>query len=97
MRVRHMITGTLASAGLLLTSLGAVAVTATPATAEPCGYYDNGSDAYFTHCTEGTQWAVIKVRVAHAPDYERCMRPNNTTWLGSSEKIQGAHYVGKTC
>lgn len=96
MRIRHLVTSTLASAALALTSLGAVAVTATPAAADPCGFYETSADAFYNHCTSDGSHIVIKVEVAHAADYERCVGPGNT-WLGSASKIQGAHYVNRTC
>jgi hypothetical protein len=95
-RIRHLVTSPLAAAALALTSLGAVAVTATPAAADPCGFYETSADAFYRHCTSDGSHVVIKVEVAHAADYERCVAPGRT-WLGSAAKIQGAHYVGRTC
>jgi hypothetical protein len=62
----------------------------------PCGFYETHSDAFYNHCTGDGSRVVIKVRVAMAPDYERCVAPGKT-WLGSADKIQGAHYIGRTC
>ncbi|WP_030257247.1 DUF6355 family natural product biosynthesis protein [Streptomyces violens] len=89
-------TSALSSAALVLTSLGAVTAAASPAAANPCGFYETGSDAMYNHCTSDGSQIVIKVEVAWAADYERCVGPGNT-WLGSASKIQGAHYVGRTC
>ncbi|MFE5394486.1 DUF6355 family natural product biosynthesis protein [Streptomyces sp. NPDC056568] len=89
-------TPTLATAALALASLGAVAVTAAPAAADPCGFDETGSDAFYRHCTSDGSHVVIKVEVAHAADYERCVGPGRT-WLGAAGKIQGAHYAGRTC
>ncbi|MGW7411742.1 DUF6355 family natural product biosynthesis protein [Streptomyces sp. NPDC054863] len=94
----------------LLAVVGAVALvlgTTTAATAapgahtqsalmNPCGFYETGSDAFYHHCTTDGSNVIIQVRVALAPDYERCVYPGNH-WLGSSSKIQGAHYTGRTC
>lgn len=91
-----MVTSALGTAALVLASLGAVTVIASPAAAAPCGFYETSTDAYYNHCTSDGSRIVISVRVALAPDYERCVGPG-TTWLGSDEKIQGAHYVGRTC
>ncbi len=91
-----MVTGALGSAVLVLTSLGAVTAQASPAAADPCGFYETSSDAYYNHCTSDGSRVVIHVRVALAPDYERCVGPGRT-WLGPAEKIQGAHYVNRTC
>ncbi|MDQ1050704.1 DUF6355 family natural product biosynthesis protein [Streptomyces sp. NBC_01352] len=96
MRVRRMVTSALGSAALVLTSMGAVTTTATPAAADPCGFYETGSDAFYNHCTSDGSQVVIKVEVALAPDYERCVGPGKS-WLGSASKITGAHYVGRTC
>ncbi|MBD0840652.1 hypothetical protein ICC28_18355 [Streptomyces sp. TRM68416] len=89
-------TGALGAAALVLTSFGAVTAAAGPAAANPCGFFETSSDAYYNHCTSDGSRVVIKVEVALAPDYERCVSPG-TTWLGSASKIQGAYYVGRTC
>jgi len=91
-----MVTSALGSAVLVLTSLGAVTATASPAAADPCGFYETGSDAYYNHCTSDGSHVVIKVEVALAPDYDRCVAPGRT-WLGPASRIQGAYYVGRTC
>lgn len=96
MRVRRTVLGTIASAALVFASLGAVTATAGPAAADPCGFYETGSDAFYNHCTSDGSRVVIKVEVALAPDYERCVGPG-TTWLGPASKIQGAHYTGRLC
>ncbi|WUH43725.1 DUF6355 family natural product biosynthesis protein [Streptomyces sp. NBC_00443] len=96
MRIRRMVTGALGSAALVLTSLGAVTAHAGPAAADPCGFYETGSDAFYNHCTSDGSRVVIKVEVALAADYERCVGPGKS-WLGSADRIQGAHYVGRTC
>lgn len=94
--MRHLVTSALGSAALVLTSFAAVTATASPAAADPCGFYETHSDAYYNHCTTDGSRIVIHVRVALAPDYERCVAPGRT-WLGSADKIQGAHYAGRTC
>ncbi|MEU3824985.1 hypothetical protein GT045_37960 [Streptomyces sp. SID486] len=96
MPVRRLLTSVLGSVSLAFALLGTGAATATPAAADPCGFYETGSDAYYNHCTSDGSHVVIKVEVALAPDYERCVAPGRT-WLGSAAKIQGAHYVGRTC
>ncbi|WP_078865858.1 DUF6355 family natural product biosynthesis protein [Streptomyces sp. NRRL S-1448] len=42
---------------------------------EPCGFYKTGSDAYYRHCASNGSNVVINVKVAWAPDYERCVTP----------------------
>ncbi|POX57255.1 hypothetical protein C3489_00615 [Streptomyces sp. Ru71] len=96
MSVRRLLTSTLGSVVLALSSLGATTATATPAAADPCGFYETSADAYYNHCTSDGSRVVIKVEAAWADDYERCVAPGRT-WLGSASGIQGAHYVGRTC
>lgn len=96
MRSRRLFTNALGAAALVVASLGVAATTASPAAANPCGFYETGSDAFYNHCTSDGSHVVIKVDVALAPDYERCVYPGET-WLGSSGKINGAYYVGRTC
>ena len=97
MRVPRTVLSTLGSAALVLASMGAVTVvTASPAAADPCGFYETGSDAYYNHCTSDGSRVIVKVEVAWAPDYERCVAPGKT-WLGSAGEIQGAYYTGRTC
>ncbi|MGA4843887.1 DUF6355 family natural product biosynthesis protein [Streptomyces sp. G45] len=95
-RIRHLATTALGSAALVLSSLGVVTVAANTAAADPCGFFETSADAYYNHCTSDGSRVVIKVEVAWAPDYERCVAPGRT-WLGSASKIQGAYYVGRTC
>ncbi|MEU6593231.1 DUF6355 family natural product biosynthesis protein [Streptomyces sp. NPDC046881] len=96
MRVRRLLTSVLGSLTLAFGLLGAGTVTATPAAADPCGFYETSSDAYYNHCTSDGSHVVIKVEVAWAPDYERCVAPGRS-WLGSADKIDGAYYTGRTC
>ncbi|MFE9441935.1 DUF6355 family natural product biosynthesis protein [Streptomyces sp. NPDC006602] len=96
MRVRRLVTSALGSAALVLSSMGVVTTAAGPAAADPCGFYETGSDAFYNHCTSDGSHVVIKVEVAFAPDYERCVGPGRS-WLGSASEISGAHYVGRTC
>ncbi|WP_037683754.1 DUF6355 family natural product biosynthesis protein [Streptomyces cellulosae] len=96
MRVRRMVTGVLGSVALVFASMGAVTCAAGPAAADPCGFFETGSDAFYNHCTSDGSRIVIKVEAAWAPDYERCVAPG-TSWLGAAGKIDGAHYTGRTC
>jgi hypothetical protein len=96
LRIRRMVTRVLGVTAFAFASLAAGTATAGPAAADPCGFYETGSDAYYNHCTSDGSRVVIQVRVALAPDYERCVAPGRT-WLGAADKIQGAHYVGRTC
>ncbi|MEU9115876.1 DUF6355 family natural product biosynthesis protein [Streptomyces sp. NPDC048483] len=92
MSVRHLIPTVLAA---ILMSATAGVITATPAAADPCGFYETGSDAFYNHCTGDGSNVVIEVEV-FGPNYDRCVGPGRT-WLGSSSRIQGAHYAGRTC
>ncbi|MFJ8085796.1 DUF6355 family natural product biosynthesis protein [Streptomyces sp. NPDC096205] len=96
MRVSRLLTGALGCVALALSFVGAATVTAVPAAADPCGFYETSADAYYNHCTSDGSRVVIKVEVALARDYERCVAPGRT-WLGSAGEIQGAYYVGRTC
>ncbi|WP_280885105.1 DUF6355 family natural product biosynthesis protein [Streptomyces sp. LBL] len=96
MRVRRMVTSALGSLALVFASMGAVTTAASPAAADPCGFFETGSDAYYNHCTSDGSRVVIKVEVRLARDYERCVAPGKT-WLGAASKIDGAYYVGRTC
>jgi hypothetical protein len=92
----------------LLAAVGAVALVLAPVTAvsaapgatlavmNPCGFYETSSDAFYHHCTGDGSRVVIKVEINFGPDYERCVGPGET-WLGSAGRVDGAHYVGRTC
>ncbi|WP_052865488.1 DUF6355 family natural product biosynthesis protein [Streptomyces niger] len=92
MSVRRFLTGAVGAAALVL---GMTVSTAPGAAADPCGFYETGSDAYYNHCTDDGSHVVIEVEV-WGPNYERCVVPG-VTWLGSADEIDGAHYVGRTC
>lgn len=49
MPLRRVLTSALASFALVLASVGAVALSAGPAAANPCGFYETASDAYYNH------------------------------------------------
>jgi len=95
-RVRRILTSALAAAtpvaGALLLAVAAPAATAA---ANPCGFYETGSDAYYNHCTGDGSRIIIEVEV-FGPNYEKCVGPGDT-WIGSASKIDGAHYVGRLC
>ncbi|MFE0191698.1 DUF6355 family natural product biosynthesis protein [Streptomyces sp. NPDC058989] len=93
MSVRRSLPAVLGAVALVL---GLSTAAAPSAAADPCGFYETGSDAFYNHCTSDGSHVVIKVRVALAPDYERCVGPGRS-WLGSASRIQGAHYVNRTC
>ncbi|MEU8135094.1 DUF6355 family natural product biosynthesis protein [Streptodolium elevatio] len=97
MHLRRATACALASAAaLVLATAGTATATAAPVLRNPCGFYETSSDAYYNHCTSDGSRIVITVRVALAPDYERCVAPGRT-WLGPADKIQGAHYTGRLC
>lgn len=93
-RIPHIL---LAFAGVSAAGLAlAPAAGAAPGTAdEPCGYYQDHQSAWYNHCAQDTH-VVINVDTIWAPDYERCVGPG-TTFLGSTDDIRGAWYVGRTC
>ncbi|MGX1128202.1 hypothetical protein RKD49_000392 [Streptomyces glaucescens] len=92
MTLRHSLVSALS--GIVL-GLGLSVATAPGAAADPCGFYETGSDAYYNHCTSDGSHVVIEVEV-WGPNYERCVGPGRT-WLGSASKIDGAFYTGRTC
>ncbi|MDN3023927.1 DUF6355 family natural product biosynthesis protein [Streptomyces sp. S.PB5] len=95
MRIRRVVTGALGSSALVLASFGAVTASAGAAAADPCGFYETASDAYYNHCTSDGSRVVIEVEV-FGPNYEKCVGPG-VSWLGSSGSIDGAFYTGRTC
>ncbi|MGW1591798.1 DUF6355 family natural product biosynthesis protein [Streptomyces sp. NPDC002386] len=95
MRLRRLATGALGSVALLLTSAGAVTLSAGEAAATPCGFYETHSDAYYNHCTSDGSHIVIEID-DWGPNSERCVGPG-VTWIGSASGIDGAWYTGRTC
>ncbi|WP_189145231.1 DUF6355 family natural product biosynthesis protein [Streptomyces lacrimifluminis] len=96
MNVRRFLTTALAVVAPLTSALVlAVATPAATAAANPCGFYETGSDAYYNHCTGDGSRIIIEVEV-WGPNYEKCVAPGDT-WLGSSSKIDGAFYTGRLC
>ncbi|MFE6834885.1 DUF6355 family natural product biosynthesis protein [Streptomyces sp. NPDC057705] len=91
MPIRRLATALL-SAGLMLA--GGL-VTASPATADPCGYFATGSDSFYNHCTNDGSHVIIEVEV-FGPNYEKCVGPGKT-WLGTRSKVSNASYAGRTC
>lgn len=96
MPVRPLFTSVIGSVALTLSALGLTAASASPAAADPCGFYRTSADAFYNHCTADGSRVVIKVDAAWADDYELCVGPGRS-WLGSAGKIRGAHYAGRTC
>ncbi|MFF5255883.1 DUF6355 family natural product biosynthesis protein [Streptomyces leeuwenhoekii] len=92
MSLRRSLASTL---GVVLLGLGLPLATPSGAAADPCGFYKTGSDAYYNHCTSDGSNVVIEVDV-RGPNYERCVGPGRS-WLGSSGRIKGAFYTGRTC
>ncbi|MET7854165.1 DUF6355 family natural product biosynthesis protein [Streptomyces avermitilis] len=94
MSVRRFLS-TVVAAVAVSSALALVPGAPATAAANPCGFYETGSDAYYNHCTGDGSRVVIEVEV-WGPNYERCVGPG-VSWLGSASKIDGAHYVGRTC
>ncbi|MFH8443198.1 DUF6355 family natural product biosynthesis protein [Streptomyces sp. NPDC018026] len=95
MPLRRIVTSALASLALALASAGAVTLSAGPAAANPCGFYETASGAYYNHCTSDGSHIVIEID-DWGPNSERCVVPG-VTWIGSSSDIDGAWYTGRTC
>ncbi|MFC4610663.1 DUF6355 family natural product biosynthesis protein [Streptomyces maoxianensis] len=92
MNVRRSLPAVLGAVTLIL---GLSTAAAPSAAANPCGFYETSSDAYYNHCTSDGSRVIIEVEV-WGPNYERCVGPG-VTWLGSAGSIGGAWYVGRTC
>ncbi|MBT2393083.1 hypothetical protein J7E87_27515 [Streptomyces sp. ISL-1] len=92
MSVRRSLPTVLSAVTLIL---GLATAAAPSAAADPCGFYETSSDAYYNHCTSDGSRVIIEVEV-WGPNYERCVGPG-VTWLGSAGSIDGAWYVGRTC
>ncbi|MER6347672.1 DUF6355 family natural product biosynthesis protein [Streptomyces sp. NPDC001595] len=92
MTLRRALVGALSS---IVLGLGLPLATAPVAAADPCGFYETGSDSYYNHCTGDGSRVVIEVEV-WGPNYERCVGPGRT-WLGAADEIDGAFYTGRTC
>jgi hypothetical protein len=82
-------------AAILMSAVAGV-VTATPASAVACGYFEEGGRAGYNHCTSDGSNVVIHVDTILAQDYEICVGPGETP-LGSTNLVRGAWYVGKLC
>jgi hypothetical protein len=97
MRVRHSLLAVATTAALALGLAPSATATSGHGSAvmNPCGFYETGSDAFYNHCTRDGSHIVIEVEV-FGPNYERCVVPGDT-WLGKASRIQGAHYVNRTC
>ncbi|MEU3730375.1 MULTISPECIES: DUF6355 family natural product biosynthesis protein [unclassified Streptomyces] len=95
MRLRRIATGALGSVALLLASAGAVTMSAGPAAANPCGFYETHSDAYYNHCTSDGSRIVIEID-DWGPNSEQCVGPG-VTWIGPASGVDGAWYTGRTC
>ncbi|WP_442942176.1 DUF6355 family natural product biosynthesis protein [Nonomuraea sp. NBC_00507] len=74
---------------------------ASPSPQAPCGYYPEGTQAYYQHCDSRTR-VVIRVEMVFADDYDRCVGPGIThlgpkSLSGITPGVTGAYYVGRTC
>jgi hypothetical protein len=86
----------IATAGLLSAGTSTVA-TAAPSgdtSAKACGYYETQNDAYYGHC--GNSKVIIKIELDWTTDVRHKCVKKGETWLGSTNDIDYAVYVG-TC
>lgn len=89
------------ASGLLATATGVSAAPSAPEQPNtttlkaPCGYYQTEKDAFYNHCSNKTS-VVINVDTIWASDYTTCVGPG-VTYLGSTDDIRFASYVGRTC
>lgn len=81
--------------------LGAVGITASmlvtgvagTANAAPCGYYTEGTRAFYNHCG----FTTVTIRVDYKwpkSDQDLCVRPGITGLIGGTEWINSAYYIG---
>lgn len=79
----------LLTGALALTAVGFVG--AAPASAAPCGYYNNGLPRY-NHCGSGN----VKIRVDNLFGYETwCVGPGVTTLgIPMGNRVKNAYYIG---
>lgn len=85
---------------ILLASAAALVGTAAPAVpAEAqarCGFYEEGADAYYLHCTNDGSVVQIKVDTKIGSWYE-CAAPWDRRYLGPASVVDNAYYTGKLC
>jgi hypothetical protein len=97
---RRRVTTTLAALvtlGVVATAAAAPASAATPSSSGwPCGYFEDGSSAWYNHCTDDGSAIQIRVNYVAGPDKNRCVGPK-VTRLGFAYQIRDAWYTGKLC
>ncbi|MEU3937692.1 DUF6355 family natural product biosynthesis protein [Streptomyces sp. NPDC029044] len=84
----------IATAGLLSLGTSTVA-TAAPSgdtSAQACGYYETSDSAYYGHCGSGR--VIIKIELDWTTDVRYECVPDGETYLGSTDDIDYAVYVG---
>jgi Family of unknown function (DUF6355) len=65
------------------------------ASAEPCGYFRSGIQAYYNHCAPSDR-IVIRVDKRFTDDYNLCVNPGITR-LGTWTATQFAYATGQRC
>jgi hypothetical protein len=85
----------LAIAGILGANTTASAVVG-PA-ADPCGYWEGGPSAFYTHCTSDGSHIIVRVeRERGLSGYDQCVYPGRN-YLGHASIIKFAWYTGRLC
>ncbi|WP_410659964.1 DUF6355 family natural product biosynthesis protein [Amycolatopsis sp. lyj-112] len=88
-----------AVAGLVLTGASAVAapsetassvVGAQSAAADPCGYWETFSTAWYTHCGDSCIWIVVDYE--DSPNQYKQVRQRGTVDLGGAADVNNAWY-----
>jgi uncharacterized protein DUF6355 len=86
---------------LAVTALGGCllageAVASTATTAARCGYYVEGIEAYYNHCTSDGSHIVIREDRVGEFDKNVCVGPG-VTHLGTAVIVRYARYIGQLC
>ncbi|WP_143261828.1 DUF6355 family natural product biosynthesis protein [Allokutzneria sp. NRRL B-24872] len=80
-----------AAAALSLAAMS-LAAPGTAAAAETCGYWNDATYAYYSHC--GPDRVLIDVDVAWGRDFTKCVEPNSKNNIGLWPRTTNAWYVG---
>ena len=92
---KRAVAASLATAAI---ATGGVVSVASPASADPCGYFTTGSilhpgNKYYNHC--GSAWTEVLIKRSVLSNYYRCLPPG-TTKLQDKWDVPNKHIVGAT-
>lgn len=95
MSLRLTLPALVGAAALALATAAGATASPTAARANPCGFYETGSDAYYNHCTSDGSRILIEID-DWGPNTVQCVGPG-VTWIGEAGDVDGAWYIGRTC